>query len=311
MLSVIVPAFNEEESILHFYHELLKVLPKLDKDYEIVFIDDGSQDNTLELIRELEKRDKNIRVFSFRRNHGKAEALTFGFQKAKGDLIVTLDADLQDKPSEISKLIDKQKEGYDLVSGWRKERKDSFAKIIFSKMFNVVASLFWGIKLHDYNCGLKLYTADAAKSLNLYGGMHRFIPLLVAEAGFLVTEVEIVHDIRRYGVSKYSAVKVLTQMPDMMTMLFLSKYGKRPLHFFGFVGAFLFALGILISIYLSILHFQGETIGNRPLLLLGIVLIISGIQVGLSGLIADLVLNTSAKSSNISEISLRYTSKDK
>mgnify|MGYP001564154799 CR=1 FL=1 len=305
MLSVIVPAFNEEESILHFYHELLKVLPKLDKDYEIVFIDDGSQDKTLELIRELEKRDKNIRVFSFRRNHGKAEALTFGFQKAKGDLIVTLDADLQDKPSEISKLIDKQKEGYDLVSGWRKERKDSFAKIIFSKMFNVVASLFWGIKLHDYNCGLKLYTKDAAKSLNLYGGMHRFIPLLVAEAGFLVTEVEIVHDIRRYGVSKYSAVKVLTQMPDMMTMLFLSKFSKRPLHFFGFIGAVLLGLGLAISIYLSIIHFQGEAIGRRPLLFLGMLLIISGIQIGLTGLIADLILNVTNKNEE-SNISLKY-----
>lgn len=310
MLSVVVPAFNEEESISHFYDELLKVLPKLDSNYEIVFIDDGSQDKTLDLLKELEKKDSNVKVFSFRRNHGKAEALTFGFQKAKGDLIITLDADLQDRPSEIRKLIDKQKEGFDLVSGWRKDRKDSFAKIIFSKFFNLTAQIFWGIKLHDYNCGLKLYTSEAAKSLNLYGGMHRFVPLLVAEQGFKVTEVPVIHDARKYGKSKYNALKILTQMPDMMTMLFLSKYGKRPLHFFGFVGAFLFVLGLLISIYLSILHFQGETIGDRPLLLLGIVLIISGIQVGLSGLIADLVLNTSAKSSNTSEISLRYTSKE-
>ena len=180
MLSVIVPAFNEEESILHFYEELKKFLPKFAKEYEILFIDDGSFDNTLKLIQDLAKKDPNIRIFSFRRNHGKAEVLTFGFQKAKGDLILTMDADLQDKPSEISKLINKQREGYDLVSGWRKERKDSFAKIIFSKMFNVVASIFWGINLKDYNCGLKLYTADAAKSHNLYGGMHRFIPLLFA-----------------------------------------------------------------------------------------------------------------------------------
>ncbi|KKQ34975.1 MAG: Dolichol-phosphate mannosyltransferase, partial [Microgenomates group bacterium GW2011_GWA2_37_6] len=133
MLSVVVPVFNEEESVLHFYKELLKFIPKLDKNYEIVFVDDGSQDGTLEKLKDLEKKDKNVRVYSFRRNHGKAEALTFGFQKAEGDLIVTLDADLQDRPSEIKKLIDKQKEGYDLVSGWRKERKDSLAKIIFSK----------------------------------------------------------------------------------------------------------------------------------------------------------------------------------
>ena len=311
MISVIVPAFNEEESVLHFYDELLKVLLKLDNDYEIVFVDDGSGDKTLELLKNLEKRDKNVRVFSFRRNHGKAEALTFGFQKAKGDLIVTLDADLQDKPSEIKKLIDKQREGYDLVSGWRKERRDSFAKIIFSKVFNFSASFFWNIKLHDYNCGLKLYTSDAAKALNLYGGMHRFIPLFVAEAGFSVAEVPVIHDARRFGVSKYSATKILTQMPDMMTMLFLSKYGKRPLHFFGFIGAILFGLGILISIYLSILHFLGEAIGTRPLLTLGMLLIVAGLQVGLTGLIADLVLSVSSKNKNISEVMLKYSSDSK
>ena len=236
MISYVVPVFNEEESILHFYEELLKHAKILSKEYEIIFIDDGSFDNTLSLIRDLEKKDSNIRVYSFRRNHGKAEALTFGFQKAKGDLIVTMDADLQDKPSEVHKLIEKHKEGYDMVSGWRKERKDSFAKIIFSKAFNLVASMFWGVRLHDYNCGLKLYTSDAAKSVNLYGGMHRFIPLLVAQEGFRVTEVAVVHDERRWGKSKYGALKVLTQMPDMMTMIFLSKYGKRPLHFFGFIG---------------------------------------------------------------------------
>lgn len=307
MLSVVVPVFDEEESILHFYDELLRVLPKLDSDYEIVFVDDGSWDKTLELLKDLEKKDSNVKVFSFRRNHGKAEALTYGFQKAKGDLIVTLDADLQDRPSEIRKLADKQKEGYDLVSGWRQNRKDSFAKIIFSKVFNLTAQISWGIKLHDYNCGLKLYTKDAAKSLNLYGGMHRFVPLLVAEQGFNVTEVPVIHEARKYGKSKYNALKILTQMPDMMTMLFLSKYGKRPLHFFGLIGGILFGMGILISMYLSILHFQGETIGNRPLLLLGIVLIISGIQVGLSGLIADLVLNVSNKNTE-PNISLKYSS---
>jgi|SRR3989344_6188182 len=309
MISYVIPVFNEEESILHFYQELTKHAKRLSEAFEIIFVDDGSQDKTLEFLKELEKKDKNVKVYSFRRNHGKAEALTFGFQKARGDLIITMDADLQDRPSEIIKLIEKQKEGFDLVSGWRKERKDSLAKIIFSKLFNIVASLFWGINLHDYNCGLKLYTRDAAKSLNLYGGMHRFIPLLLAEAGFKVSEVPVIHDVRRYGISKYSAWKVLTQMPDMMTMLFLSKYAKRPLHFFGFIGAILFGLGILISIYLSILRFQGETIGNRPLLLLGILLIISGIQIGFTGLIADLILNVSSRNEDNSKILLKYSSK--
>lgn len=310
MISYVVPVFNEEESISYFYEELLRHARKLSKEHEIIFIDDGSFDGTLNLIKDMEKKDSNVRVYSFRRNHGKAEALTFGFQKAKGDLIVTMDADLQDKPSEVVKLLEKHKEGYDMVSGWRKERKDSFTKIVFSKIFNFTASMFWGVKLHDYNCGLKLYTNDAAKSVNLYGGMHRFIPLLVAQEGFRVTEVAIVHDVRKYGKSKYGALKVLTQMPDMMTMVFLSKYSKRPLHFFGFFGALLVFLGIIISLYLSILHFQGESIGRRPLLFLGMLLIISGLQAGFTGLIADLVLNISTKNENEreSKILLRYSS---
>ena len=309
MISYLIAVFNEEESILHFYNELEKFLPKLAKEYEILFIDDGSQDKTLKLLSDLEKKNQNLSVYYFRRNHGKSEALTFGFQRAKGDLILTMDADLQDKPSEIKKLLDKQKEGYDLVSGWRKNRKDSFAKIAFSKTFNMLVSAFWGIKLHDYNCGLKLYTKDAAKSLNLYGGMHRFIPLIVAQEGFSIAEVPVIHDVRRFGKSKYSAWKVLTQMPDMMTMIFLSKYGKRPLHFFGFIGAILFGLGFLISLYLSIEWFLGVPISGRPLFFLGILLIITGVQIGLTGLIADLILNVSNKDQTKS-IMLKYSSRE-
>lgn len=311
MISIVAPVFNEEESISHFYRELKKTLSLIKDSHEIVFIDDGSFDNTLNILKELAKKDSKIRIYSFRRNHGKAEALTFGFQKSKGDLIITMDGDLQDKPSEIPNLLNKQREGFELVSGWRKNRKDSFAKIIFSKAFNFVASAFWGIKLHDYNCGLKIYTREAAQSLNLYGGMHRFIPLLVAEAGFRVTEIPVIHEVRKYGKSKYSAMKVLTQMPDMMTMLFLSKYGKRPLHFFGFIGMVLFGIGILISVYLSILHFQGYSIGRRPLLFLGMLSIISGLQVGLTGLIADLVLSVSSKNHNASEVILKYSTENK
>ena len=310
MLSLVVPVFNEEESVLHFYAEVKKYLPKWSREYELIFIDDGSNDKTLSLIKGLEQKDKNVRVYAFRRNHGKAEALTFGFQKAKGDLILTMDADLQDKSSEVEKLIKKQKEGYDLVSGWRKDRKDSLAKIIFSKFFNLVALISWGIKLHDYNCGLKLYTADAAKSVNLYGGMHRFIPLLVAQEGFRVTEVPIVHDIRRYGKSKYNAMKLITQSPDMMTMLFLSKYGKRPLHFFGFIGMVLFTIGFILSIYFTILHFQGHSISRRPLFLVGLITVLAGLQTGFTGLIADLVLHLSSRNGSASEVLLRYSSRE-
>lgn len=305
MISVVVPVFNEEESILHFYEELKKLLPDLAKSHEIIFVDDGSNDKTLDLIQELEKKDPEVKVFSFRRNHGKAEALTFGFQKAKGDLILTLDADLQDKPSEIHKLLEKQKDGFDLVSGWRKNRKDSFAKIIFSKSFNAVARAFWKTKLHDYNCGLKLYTNNAAKSLNLYGGMHRFIPLLLAQEGFKITEVAVEHDIRRFGKSKYSAWKVLTQLPDMMTMLFLSKFSQRPSHFFGFLGGMVSFVGFLILVYLTIVWIGGGTIGTRPLLSMGILLMIAGIQVGLTGLIGDMILSTSKKD-QVKTMGLKY-----
>jgi len=296
MISAVVPVYNEEESLKAFYSELSRNLANLKIPYEIVFVDDGSKDETLNILRSFAQKDKNVRIFSFRRNHGKAEALTFGFQKAKGDYIVTLDADLQDRPREISKLLQKaEKENWDLVSGWRKNRKDSVEKIISSKFFNFLASVFWGLKLHDYNCGLKLYSKDATKSLNLYGGMHRFIPLLAHEQGFTVSEIAVEHDERKYGKSKYGFSKIWKDLPDIFTMLFLNKYGKKPMHFFGAIGGLFLAIGILISIYLTIMHFQGYAIGERPLLFLGVLLIIVGLQTFFTGFLADLILSKSDK----------------
>ncbi|MBI2031222.1 MAG: glycosyltransferase family 2 protein [Candidatus Levybacteria bacterium] len=295
MLSVIVPVFNEEESLNPFFKELTAEFKKLKVDYEVIFVDDGSSDNSLTILKEFHSKEKSVHIFSFRRNRGKAEALTFGFQKARGELIATLDADLQDKPSEISKLIKKQEEGWDAVSGWRKNRKDSIVKVISSKFFNLIASVFWGTKLHDYNCGLKLYTSDAAKSLNLYGGRHRFIPLFLHEDGFRVTEIPVTHEKRKFGKSKYGFSKVFTEIPDMFTMLFLSKYAKRPLHFFAPVGGLLFIAGTIVLLYLTVLRIEGYTIGNRPLLFLGILLVISGIQIFFTGFLADLFLHSSDK----------------
>lgn len=309
MLSAVIPLYSEEESIKAFYEELVKVLRN--KDYEIIFVDDGSTDKSLDLLRNIGSKDKNVRIYSFRKNQGKAEALTLGFKKAKGDLIVTLDADLQDKPSEIEKLLEKQKEGWDLVSGWRKNRKDSITKIISSKLFNLLSTLFWGLKVNDLNCGLKLYTSDAAKSLMLYGGMHRFIPLLVHQEGFKVTEVPVIHSERKFGKSKYSFSKIFKDIPDMFTMLFLSKYSERPLHFFGMVGGLIFLIGVIILIYLSVLHFQGEAIGNRPLLLLGILMIIAAFQVFFTGFLADLFLHINQKTNGKSQeesVLLKYQS---
>jgi glycosyltransferase involved in cell wall biosynthesis len=309
MLSAVIPVFNEEESLKAFYAELVKELDKLDKNYEVIFVDDGSMDRSLAILKEFEKNNKNIRIYSFRKNSGKAEALTLGFQKAKGDFVVTLDADLQDKPQEISKLLRKAKDGmWDVVCGWRKERKDPTAKILSSKLFNFIASVFWGLKLHDYNFGLKLYSQAPAKSLNLYGGMHRFIPLLAHDQGFRVTELAIEHDERKYGKSKYGFSKILKDLPDIFTMLFLNKYSKRPLHFFGAVGGIFLFLGILISIYLTIIHFQGHAIGERPLLFLGVLLIISGFQILFTGFLADLIINVSHKKNN--EFFLKYSTKN-
>jgi len=298
MLSVVIPLFNEQESLQVLYEELMKTVQKLDKKHEIVFVDDGSTDGSFNILKGFEERNNNVRIFSFRKNQGKAEALTLGFQKAKGKYIVTLDADLQDKPSEIPKLLEKINEGWDLACGWRKNREDSFFKIASSKIFNFIASLFWGLKLHDYNCGLKAYTAEVAKSLSLYGGLYRFIPLLAYQQGFKVTEVCVSHEKRKYGKSKYGFSKIWKDLPDMFTMLFLSKYSRRPFHFFGVAGALLILIGVTILGYLTYLRILGETIGQRPLLFFGMLLVLAGLQVFFTGFLADLIINISKESSS-------------
>lgn len=306
MLSVVVPVFNEEESLRFFWKELIQEIKNLDRNYEIIFVDDGSTDGSLDILKTFKRKDKRVRIFSFRKNQGKAEALTLGFQKARGDFIVTLDADLQDQPSEIKKLLKKINSGWDLVSGWRRKRKDSILKILSSKLFNLVSSFFWGISLNDLNSGLKAYRKKAAKSLNLYGGTHRFIPLILHQQGFRVTEVETIHSKRKFGKSKYGFRKIFTEMPDMFTMLFLSRYSQRPLHFFGTVGGMLSLAGFIILAYLTVLRFQGETIGDRPLLLFGILLVLTGFQVFFTGFLADLFLHISQKNNHGKENMLKY-----
>ncbi|MEK7570703.1 MAG: glycosyltransferase family 2 protein [Patescibacteria group bacterium] len=310
MLSVVVPVYNEEESLEKFYEELLRVLPDLSKKYEIIFIDDGSTDNSLSILKSLAKKNEHVRIFSFRQNLGKSEALTLGFMKAKGEYIVTLDADLQDKPTEIQKLLVRAENGTDVVCGWRKDRKDSQNAVLSSKLFNAFAGMFWGLQLHDYNCGLKVYRKDAARSLYLYSGMHRFIPLLAYQQGFTVEEVAVDHAERKFGESKYARgiIKIFQNLPDMFTMLFLAKYSKRPMHFFGVIGGTLFVVGFVIFSYLCIIWFMGESIGTRPLLTLSILLILSGLQTFLTGFLADLIINISHKEGNINSFPLKYTS---
>lgn len=305
MISVVVPVFNEEESLENFFAELNQELGKLDTKSEVIFIDDGSTDDSLILLKKIAKENANIKIYSFRKNLGKAEALTLGFRKSKGDLVVTLDADLQDLPSEIPLFLEKHKEGFDLICGWRKKRKDKSRMKVISKLFNAVVHKAFDVPVHDYNCGFKLYTKEAAKSLFLYGGRHRFIPVLLAQQGYLVGEVAVDHQARRYGSSKYGFSKIFKDLPDMFSMLFLMKYQKKPLHFFGFVGGGMTFIGIAILAYLSILRLLGEQIGDRPLLIFGVLFFLAGLQIFFTGFLAELFISSNK---NEASFPLKYSS---
>jgi len=301
MISIIIPLLDEEENIEILYRELQKELSKIGKSYEILFVDDGSTDNSLQILKNLQAKNTHIRIFSFRKNLGKAEALTFGFSQAKGEYIITLDADLQDRPENIAALLKKIHEGWDVVCGWRKKRKDSLPKIISSKIFNVIVGNMFGVALHDYNSGLKAYTKESAQSLRLYGGLHRFIPLLAHQQGFSITEIPVNNEKRKFGKSKYGFSKLWTELPDMFTMLFLNKYSKRPLHFFGVVGSLVVCIGLVTLIYLWMIQLQGHPIGRRPLLFFGMLCVLVGLQIFFTGFLADLILNISYTSQSPEE----------
>lgn len=290
--SIVVPVFNEEESLEAFYSVLHGFLNEKKWDSEIVFVDDGSRDRSLEILKEIEKKDSSVRIFAFQRNLGKPSALMQGFAAARGEYVVTMDADLQDDPYDVPTLFHMlEQERLDMVSGWRKDRQDTGLKVYSSRFFNFLMSLLFGLKVHDLNCGLKVYKSEVAKSLNLYGGMHRFIPIIAHEMGYRTGEHVVTHHSRKYGVSKYSSKKIFSDIPDIFTIYFVMKYNNRPLHFFGKVGGVIFVAGFLILLYLTVLWFMGESIGNRPLLLFGVLLFITGIQTISTGLIADLLVN--------------------
>jgi glycosyltransferase involved in cell wall biosynthesis len=302
--SLVIPVLNEEESLPELVKNIENALKN--ETFEILFIDDGSTDKSKDIIKKFISQKKNIRLIAFRRNLGKSPALTLGFQKAKGEFVVMMDADLQDDPEEIKKLKEKLDEGFDLVSGWRKERRDSLLKVINSKFFNSLMSNLFNVKVHDLNCGLKLMRNDVAKELFLYGGMHRFITIISKELGFKVAEAPIKHHPRKFGESKFKSTKILTDIPDLMTIYFLTKYTKRPLHFFMKLGVPLAFLGFGALFYLSILRLFGEPIGDRPLLIFGVLFVITGLQVMLTGLIADLVVNFNRK--EISDFPISFDS---
>ncbi len=294
-LSIIIPVFNESESLQEFTKQLHYILKKnlSAYTYEIIYINDGSTDNSLHILQIIYKKYPHIKIVSFRKNLGKSTALNEGFKRATGTIIVTLDADLQDDPINIPLLISTLTSGYDLVVGWRKNRHDRFSKVLLSKLFNFTVGMISHAPLNDFNCGLKVMRKTVAEEIHLYGELHRFIPLLAIKQGFTVTEVPVVHHERRYGSSKYGTSRLLSGFFDFLTVLFLDSFNKRPLHFFGLLGSFEIILGILFGSYLTVLRFSGETIGNRPLLVLTMLLIITGMQLISIGLIAEMIVSRS------------------
>ncbi len=291
-LSIIVPVFEEQDSLNQLYSEIKKNVN--DKyNWELIFVNDGSKDKSKQIILDLIDSDSNVKLIDFLTNKGKSEALNAGFQKCIGDIVITLDADLQDNPDEIEKFISEVKKTNGLVSGWKKNRLDSFSKRIQSKIFNYVLRLLTSINIHDFNCGFKAYPFEAVKLMNIYGGLHRFMPILVKNNGFKVSEIVVNHRKREYGDSKYTKSRIFHGFFDLITLMFFKKYLTRPLHLFGSLGLLLFTAGIIINIYLTLNWFNGIWITpfKNPLFFLGLLLLIIGVQFFSIGLVCELIVN--------------------
>ena len=291
-LSFVIPVYNEEESLKELHKEIIENISYTS--YEIIFIDDGSTDNSYAVIEELARKDANIKPIRFRTNFGKAAALQTGFDKAQGEIIFTMDADLQDDPKEIPRFVEKINEGYDLVSGWKKKRKDPITKRWPSKFFNLITSMVFHLRLHDYNCGYKAYRKEAAKSLNIYGELYRYIPAIVWSKGFSVTEIVVTHHKRRFGRSKYGASRLIRGFLDLLTVTMITKYRRSPLYLFGASGLIISLIGFIISVWLAVKKiFFGMSLSNRPLLFLGILLIVVGVQLISLGLLGEMIVYSS------------------
>jgi len=300
-LSVVIPLYNEKAALEELKNKLVEAINQLNLNYEVIFVDDGSSDGSCEILKKLHENDDHVKVIQFRKNHGKAAALAAGFERASGKVIVTMDADLQDDPNEIKNLLGKLNQGYDLVSGWKKRRYDPLSKRLPSKIFNCVVSWVSGIRLHDFNCGLKGYRCEVAKTIDLYGEFHRFTPVLAHWEGFRVTEIAVQHHPRKYGSSKYGLARFTHGFLDLITILFLLKFKKRPLHLFGIAGLLFFLGGIGISLYLTFERlFAQKYLSNRPLLFLGVLLIIIGIQFVSIGLLGEMITETQKSRQGIS-----------
>ena len=293
-VSIVIPLFNEEESLRELFSSVKKVMDENKYSYEVIFVDDGSTDKSFEVIKEIAASEPTglVKSVSFGRNYGKSAALSVGFAQAQGDYIITMDADLQDDPTAIPGLIKKSEEGFDLVSGWKKERLDPvFTKNIPSKIFNFVVSSMSGLKLHDFNCGFKIYRRETAKSLDIYGERHRFLPVLALWNGYKIGEYPVPHHQRLYGKSKFGVNRFFNGAFDLATLLFLKKYMRSPLHFFGMIGLLLILLGMTILTYFGIVWLVTLALHIRPLLLLGVASVIVGVQFFSIGLIGEMITN--------------------
>jgi glycosyltransferase involved in cell wall biosynthesis len=298
-ISVVVPLYNEEESLPELCTWIDKVTSENNLTYEIILVDDGSTDNSWEVIEKLTSDQPNIKGIKFQRNYGKSAALNEGFKASKGDVVITMDADLQDSPDEIPalrKMI--LEDNYDLVSGWKRKRYDPLSKTLPTKLFNGVTSRTSGIKLHDFNCGLKAYKSKVVKSIEVYGEMHRYIPVLAKWAGFRrIGEKVVEHRARKYGITKFGWERFINGFLDLATITFVSKFGKRPMHFFGLYGTLCFFLGLAISTYLIIakIFMEDFPLTNRPTFYLALVSMIIGMQLFLAGFVAELVSRNSTE----------------
>lgn len=300
-VSVVIPVYNEEENVPILYEQLKKVLEEIPYDYEIIFVDDGSTDRTPQILEEIAKKDKKVKVILFARNFGQTPAMVAGIDHATGDVVITMDGDLQNDPKDIPKLLEKIEEGYDVVSGWRKNRKDAaVSRKLPSKIANWLIGKLTGVKIHDYGCTLKAYRSDVIKRVRLYGELHRFIPALASTVTSVdrIIEIPVEHHPRIYGKSKYGISRTFKVISDLFFIWFMKKFLQKPIHFFGLLGIILFLLGAIPFSYLVILKLLGHSIGQRPLLIISVMFILAGLQMFTTGLISEMLMRIYFESQN-------------
>lgn len=292
-ISLVIPLLNEEESLVELHRQIVDTLSG--QDFEIIFVDDGSTDRSGEILQNIAAENSRVGVITFSKNRGKAAALQAGFRRVTGDVIITMDADLQDDPAEIPNLLTKLEEGYDMVSGWKMNRKDPISKTIPSKFYNYVTAKLSGIPIHDFNCGLKAYRRNVTDSINVYGHLHRYLPVLAKMEGYSITEVKIRHRARPFGRTKYGLSRFIYGPLDLLTVMFITSYMRRPMHLFGLLGVIALAAGTVINLYLSVLWFMGQYIAGRPLFFLAILLMILGVQFFSIGLLGEMIARSSTE----------------